>query len=233
MRGLVSLTRSTAPSNGMNAKGSAAVPLSSPAAAQRCAKGTGLDSGAAAAHNPPSIASCSVIHRRSLLTHAAPAGAPQLQSGVHHLDGRDRGLIVGEINTAHRFTATSASTRRYWCATPAPSCLWDNSCRRVGGAHAESIGGEEAAAFQLHLISADLSQRCPPTRRPSCLRAARQAGSCARSCDCYSRTTASRTLRWRASVCLNLARSEGFPIRARTYSPVPSGEAARVTVCRW
>jgi hypothetical protein len=34
----------------------------------------------------------------------------------------------------------------------------------------ESIGGEEAAAFQLRLISADLSQRCPSARRPSCLR---------------------------------------------------------------
>ena len=46
MRGLASFTRSTAPSNGMDAKSSAAVPLSSPAAAQRCAEGAGLDGGA-------------------------------------------------------------------------------------------------------------------------------------------------------------------------------------------
>ena len=43
MRGLASLKRSTAPSNGMDAKRSAAEPLSSPAAAQRCAEGAGLD----------------------------------------------------------------------------------------------------------------------------------------------------------------------------------------------
>ena len=80
-------------------------------------------------------------------------------------------------NSSHQFRASTtaadrASARRYWCATPAPapSCFWDNTCRRVDGAHAESIGGEEAAAFQLRLISSDLSQRCPSARRPSCLR---------------------------------------------------------------
>jgi hypothetical protein len=47
-----------APSNGMDAKRSAAVPLSSPVAAQRGAKGAGLDSGTAAAAQSvmPSIA---------------------------------------------------------------------------------------------------------------------------------------------------------------------------------
>jgi len=49
VRGLANPKRSTAPSNGMDAKSSAGVPLSSPAAAQRCAKGAGLDSGAPAA----------------------------------------------------------------------------------------------------------------------------------------------------------------------------------------
>jgi len=58
MRGLAHSKRSTAPSNGMDAKSSAAVPLSGPAAAQRCAEGAGLDSGAAAAAQSamPSIA---------------------------------------------------------------------------------------------------------------------------------------------------------------------------------
>ena len=57
MRSLA-LKRSTAPSNGMNAKPAAGVPLSSPAAAQRCAEGAGLDSGASAAAQSamPSIA---------------------------------------------------------------------------------------------------------------------------------------------------------------------------------
>jgi hypothetical protein len=48
MCGLADFMRPTAPSNGVDAKSSAAVPLSSPAAAQRCAEGAGLDSGAAA-----------------------------------------------------------------------------------------------------------------------------------------------------------------------------------------
>jgi hypothetical protein len=58
MRGLASVTRSTAPSNGMDAQRSTAVPLSSPVAAQRCAEGAGLDSGAvvAAQSAMPSIA---------------------------------------------------------------------------------------------------------------------------------------------------------------------------------
>src|SRR5437763_8479781 len=58
VRGLANPKRSTAPSNGMDAKSSVAVPLSSPAAAQRCAEGAGLDSGAPAAAQSamPSIA---------------------------------------------------------------------------------------------------------------------------------------------------------------------------------
>jgi hypothetical protein len=58
IRGLANFTRSTAPSNGMNAQRSAGGPLSSPAAAQRCAEGAGLDSGppAAAQSTMPSIA---------------------------------------------------------------------------------------------------------------------------------------------------------------------------------
>jgi len=52
----------------MDAKRSAAVLVSSPAAAQRCAKGAGLDSGAAAAAQSaiPSIAAPSRTDRRQL-----------------------------------------------------------------------------------------------------------------------------------------------------------------------
>src|ERR1700680_2600615 len=67
IRGLANFTRSTAPSNGMNAQRSAGGPLSSPAAAQRCTKGAGLDSGApdAAQSAMPSIAPpYSVTHCR-------------------------------------------------------------------------------------------------------------------------------------------------------------------------
>jgi len=69
----------------MDAKSSAGVPLSSPAAAQRCAEGAGLDSGAAAAAQSamPSIAApCHHTDRRSLFTNAAAPAAPQLQSRI-------------------------------------------------------------------------------------------------------------------------------------------------------
>ena len=69
----------------MDAKSSAGVPLSSPAAAQRCAEGAGLDSGAPAAAQSamPSIAtSCHRTDRRSLFTNAAAPAAPQLQSRI-------------------------------------------------------------------------------------------------------------------------------------------------------
>jgi hypothetical protein len=90
MRSLASLKRSTAPSNGMNAKRSVAVPLSSPAAAQRCANGAGLDRGAAAAAQSamPSIAtdppSVPDFHQ-GRQTRAASLAV----SNLHQLDGRD------------------------------------------------------------------------------------------------------------------------------------------------
>jgi hypothetical protein len=79
----------------MDAKSSAGVPLSSPAAAQRCAKGAGLDSGAAAAAQSamPSIALPATASTADLLsTNAAAPAAPQLPSvsNLHQLDGRDR-----------------------------------------------------------------------------------------------------------------------------------------------
>ena len=85
MRGLANLKRFTALSNGMDAKSSAGVPLSSPAAAQRCAEGAGLDSGAPAAAQsamlsialPPTAPTAD-----HLSTNAAAPAAPQLQSRI-------------------------------------------------------------------------------------------------------------------------------------------------------
>src|SRR5438270_4109414 len=85
VRGLAHSTRSTAPSNGMDAKSSAGVPLSSPAAAQRCAKGAGLDSGAPAAAQSamPSIALPATASTADhFFTNAAAPPAPQSQSRI-------------------------------------------------------------------------------------------------------------------------------------------------------
>src|SRR5438067_10838067 len=83
VRGLANSKRSTAPSNGMDAKSSAGVPLSSPAAAQRCAEGAGLDSGAPAAAQSamPSIALPATAPTADhFFTNAAAPPAPQSQS---------------------------------------------------------------------------------------------------------------------------------------------------------
>jgi hypothetical protein len=69
----------------MDAKSSAAVPLSSPEAAQRCAEGAGLDSGTAAAAQSamPSIALPATAPTADhLSTNAAAPAAPQLQSRI-------------------------------------------------------------------------------------------------------------------------------------------------------
>ena len=92
IRALANFTRSTASSTGMNAQRSACGPLSSPAAAQRCAEGAGLDSGAAATAQSamPSIAAhrCTgrrqCFHRRRCIH-----GASTPVSNLHQLDGRD------------------------------------------------------------------------------------------------------------------------------------------------
>jgi hypothetical protein len=83
MCGLANLKRSTAPSNGMDAKRSAGVLLSSPAAAQRCAEGAGLDSGApdAAQSAMPSIAPAASPTADDSTKAAASLG-PQLQSRI-------------------------------------------------------------------------------------------------------------------------------------------------------
>ena len=90
MRGLAHSKRSTAPSNGMDAKSSAGVPLSSPAAAQRCAEGAGLDSGppAAAQSTMPSIATPCLplqttfesVARAHLLAAASMPAEPHIRS---------------------------------------------------------------------------------------------------------------------------------------------------------
>ena len=85
MRGLAHSKRSTAPSNGMDAKSSAGVPLSSPAAAQRCAEGAGLDSGAPAAAQSAMLSialPATAPTADHLSTNAAAPAAPQLQSRI-------------------------------------------------------------------------------------------------------------------------------------------------------
>src|SRR5438874_9851387 len=123
MRGLAHSKRSTAPSNGMDAKSSAGVPLSSPAAAQRCAEGAGLDSGAAAAAQSamPSIAApCHRTDRQSFFTNAAAPAAPQLQSRIstsltdvtfgRPFLGRMVGLLCPLLTSALRSDRLTASS---------------------------------------------------------------------------------------------------------------------------
>ena len=78
----------------MDAKCSAGGPLSSPAAAQRCAEGAGLDSGAPAAAQSatPSIASPTTFTNR-IRFHQRLPHPWRLSSSLeylHQLDGRDR-----------------------------------------------------------------------------------------------------------------------------------------------
>jgi hypothetical protein len=82
---------------GMDAKRSAAVLLSGPAAAQRCAEGAGLDSGtvAAAQSAMPSIAArgrtdCKQYFHWRRWIRRPSATVPNL----HQLDGRDRGSMA-------------------------------------------------------------------------------------------------------------------------------------------
>src|SRR5262249_61944831 len=92
MRGLAHFTRSTAPSNGMDAQRSAGGPLSSPAAAQRCAKGAGLDSGLpdAAQSALPSIALlCSAPTADDFAPRPPHPCASASVLNLHQLDGRD------------------------------------------------------------------------------------------------------------------------------------------------
>jgi hypothetical protein len=85
MCGLAGFTRSTAPSNGMDAQRATGVLLSSPAAAQRCAKGAGLDSSTAvvAQFAMPSIAlPCSAPTTDDVSPTPAAPVAPQLEPRI-------------------------------------------------------------------------------------------------------------------------------------------------------
>jgi hypothetical protein len=76
----------------MDAQRSTGGLLSSPAAAQRCAEGAGLDSGAAveAQSAMPSIALLlQCTDRTRLSTHGRIHGASPSVSNLHQLDGRD------------------------------------------------------------------------------------------------------------------------------------------------
>src|SRR5207302_4921669 len=85
----------------MDAKIAAAVPLSSPAAAQRCAEGAGLDSGTATAAQSamPSIA----LPYGGPIPGDFPPRLPQpvarlnSVSNLHQLDGRDRSAVGEQI----------------------------------------------------------------------------------------------------------------------------------------
>jgi hypothetical protein len=92
MRFLAKFKRSTAPATGKDAKRSAAIALSSPAAAQRGVRGAGLDNGAPAVALSaiPSIALlCSPTNGRQLSTKAAALGRSASTSSLYQLDGRD------------------------------------------------------------------------------------------------------------------------------------------------
>jgi hypothetical protein len=94
MRRLSRFKRSTAASKAWMPNIAVAVPLSSPAAAQRCAEGAGLDSGAAAAAQSamPSIAPLTPHPSQTTFPTGAAAryDASALLPNLHQLDGRDR-----------------------------------------------------------------------------------------------------------------------------------------------
>src|SRR5690348_6701540 len=106
----------------MDAKSSAGVPLSSPAAAQRCAEGAGLDSGAPAAAQSamPSIAPLPPADRRSLSANAAAPAGSQLQSRIYtsltdvtrQAGAPNTGLwVFGRVRSSARSRRTAVTTR--------------------------------------------------------------------------------------------------------------------------
>src|SRR5204863_9350754 len=132
MRGLAHSKRSTALSNGMDAKSSAGVPLSSPAAAQRCAEGAGLDSGTAAAAQSamPSIAApCHRADRRSFVhQRRCTRGASASVSNLHQLDGRDQdrceGLLADAAIVHVKLSQLQLRRPRQWGACWLALLLW-------------------------------------------------------------------------------------------------------------
>jgi hypothetical protein len=93
MRRLTRFKRSTVASKAWMPKIAVAVPLSSPAAAQRCAEGSGLDSGAAAAAQSamPSIAPLPPYPPQTTFSTGAAARYRHsaLPPNLHQLDGHD------------------------------------------------------------------------------------------------------------------------------------------------
>ena len=85
MRGLAHFKRSTAPSNGMDVRRSAGALLSSPAAAQRCAEGAGLDRDvpAAAQSAMPSIAAAAAMTADMISTRAAAFDGPSAIARIY------------------------------------------------------------------------------------------------------------------------------------------------------
>ena len=68
----------------MDARRSAGAPLSSPAAAQRCAEGAGLDRGVLAQHNPlPSIAAAAAMTADMISTRAAAFDGPSATTRIY------------------------------------------------------------------------------------------------------------------------------------------------------
>jgi len=103
----------------MDAKSSAGVPLSSPTAAQRCAEGAGLDSGAPAAAQSAMLSialPATAPIADHLSTNAAAPAAPQLQSRISTslTDVTRLGLpAVGLRSSVRRcIMAASAAQRR-------------------------------------------------------------------------------------------------------------------------
>src|ERR1700730_3817137 len=133
----------------MDAKSSAAVPLPSPAAAQRCAKGAGLDSGTAAAAQSamPSIALPATASTADLLsTNAAAPAVPQLPSvsNLHQLDGRD--LSGGGVDAVEGVfgDGRAPAVRRLVLRQPGCSASSTSPCSIKGSNPCTSSGESDA-----------------------------------------------------------------------------------------
>jgi len=113
----------------MNANRSAGAPLSSPAAAQRCAEGAGLDRGvlAAAQSAMPSIAAAPAINADMITTSAAAFDDPSdTVPNLHSLDGRDPHFNEGEICDIGWLVASEHLSN---LTNIGPNIGWDGVCR--------------------------------------------------------------------------------------------------------
>ena len=126
MRGLTHFKRSSSPSNGMDAPRSAGAPVSSPAAAQRCAEGAGLDSGVLAAA------------QSAMLSIAAPAAmiADMISTRAAAFDGPS---ATARIYT--RLTDVTSWTDNDVCRCPTRSTGWSWRTTKSNG-HVRQAGGD-------------------------------------------------------------------------------------------